>query len=79
MYSLRTMLGKAVDDVLCLCEYDNNHFFVGTTAGLVSVAINGRNIVLHTLVANKDWLMRWYTALVKDECWNIMDRYKLKE
>ena len=27
VYSLRTMLGKAVDDVLCLCEYDNNHIF----------------------------------------------------
>ena len=33
------MLGKAVDDILCPCAYDADRFFVGTTAGLVSVSV----------------------------------------
>lgn len=39
VYSLCDMLGKAVDDILCLCAYDADRFFVGTTAGLVSVSV----------------------------------------
>lgn len=37
VYSLYKILGKAVDDVLCMYPYDENRFFVGTIAGLVSI------------------------------------------
>lgn len=67
VYSLRTMLGKAVDDVLCLCEYDNNHFFVGTTAGLVSVAINGRNIVPSYIGREQGLVNEMVHGIVKDD------------
>ena len=67
VYSLRTMLGKAVDDVLCLCEYDNNHFFVGTTAGLVSVEINGRNIVPSYIGREQGLVNEMVHGIVKDD------------
>lgn len=35
VYSLSERLGKAVDDILCLCRYSEDSFFIGTTTGLV--------------------------------------------
>lgn len=35
--SLKERLKKAVDDILCLCAYNDKQLFVGTTAGLVAI------------------------------------------
>lgn len=35
--SLKERLKKAVDDILCLCAYNDQLLFVGTTAGLVAI------------------------------------------
>lgn len=67
VYSLRAMLGKAVNDVLCLCEYDKSHVFVGTTAGLVSVQVNGRNIVPSYIGREQGLVNEMVHGIVKDD------------
>ena len=67
VYSLREKLGKAVDDILCLCEYGKNHFFAGTTAGLVSVNIDGRNIIPSYIGREQGLVNEMIHGLVKDE------------
>ena len=42
VYSLKEMLNRAVDDVLCVCKTKNGDMFVGTTAGLVRLKFDGR-------------------------------------
>ncbi len=42
--SLKEKLKKAVDDVLCLCAYNDKSLFVGTTAGLVAIEKEGNSL-----------------------------------
>ena len=42
--SLKEKLKKAVDDVLCLCAYNDKSLFVGTTAGLVAIEKEGNRL-----------------------------------
>ncbi len=67
VYSLRSMLGKAVDDILCLCEYGEKHLFVGTTSGLVSVRIDGRNIVPSYIGREQGLFNEMVHGIVKDD------------
>lgn len=67
VYSLRSMLSKAVDDILCLCEYGEKHLFVGTTSGLVSVRIDGRNIVPSYIGREQGLFNEMVHGIVKDD------------
>lgn len=54
--SLKQQLAKAVDDVLCLCNYADNRFFVGTTAGMVDVCNGGvRRWLAATSATSRDY------------------------
>ena len=47
-------------------------FFVGTTAGLVSVAINGRNIVPSYIGREQGLVNEMVHGIVKDDAGSIM-------
>lgn len=42
--SLKSLLNKAVDDVLCMYRFSDEQLYVGTTSGLVSLTFKGNKI-----------------------------------
>lgn len=43
-YSFQKLLNRHIDDILCLCQYDNNKMYVGTSKGVVSMKYSGSDI-----------------------------------
>lgn len=43
-YLFQDILGRPTDDVLCLCQYDNNKLYVGTSTGVVSMKYSNTDI-----------------------------------
>lgn len=43
-YLFQDTLGRPTDDILCLCQYDNNKLYVGTSTGVVSMKYSNTDI-----------------------------------
>ncbi len=57
VYSLRELLGRPVDDVLCLARTSDGALLAGTTAGMVSLRFDGRKVVGARYVGREDGLL----------------------
>lgn len=43
-YLFQDILGRSADDILCLCQYDNNKLYIGTSTGVVSMKHSNSDI-----------------------------------
>lgn len=57
VYSLRELLGRPVDDVLCLARTSDGALLAGTTAGMVSLRFDGRKVVEARYIGREDGLL----------------------
>ncbi len=43
-YLFKDIIGRSADDILCLCQYDNNKLYIGTSTGVVSMKYSNSDI-----------------------------------
>lgn len=64
--SLKSLLHKAVDDVLCMYRFPNGQMYIGTTSGLVCLTFNGSKIEAEYIGREQGLLNDMIHGILKD-------------